>query len=427
MRFSDILRFSGKTLTSRKKQTALTALGILIGIAAIISLLSMSEGFKANIDEQFQENFSTDTLIVTTLQGFMRRDPAIESIDLYLNNTINFESIEHVEIIMPVIQKQCSIEGLDGSHTIYGLNFEKYAAIFPTFSEEFGIIPTDENSTEFVIGFNYYNPWDNGTTLYNVGDNITITWRNSVFSPVEQYKSNISAILYKIGGGAATFGSPSDDGIYIQLNTAIDIFDTEEVNRFIIKLNDDSDAVINQVIAEINTLFPNQLNIISPDQILAALTSTFDTINLFLTGVAAISLIVAGIGIMNIMTVSLMQRKREIGIMKALGMKDTSVLSIFLIEAMLIGLIGSVLGVLTGWIFASLFGSSIMGNLTMFQGPTRGGAVSSTTILTSITPVITPLMIVGAIFFGLAVAIVFGLYPAYKSSRLSPVKALRYE
>ena len=427
MRFSDILRFSGKTLTSRKKQTTLTALGILIGIAAIISILSMSEGFRANIDEQFQENFSTDTIIVMTLQGFMRRDQAIESIDLYVNNTVDFESIENVEIVMPVIQKQCSIEGLDGFHTIYGLNFEKYAAIFSTYSEEFGIIPTDENNTEFVIGFNYYNPWDNGTTLYNVGDNITITWRNSAFSPIEQYKSNISAILYEIGGGTAIFGSPSDDGIYIQLNTAIDIFDTEEVNRFIIKLNDDSDAVINQVIAEINLLFPDQLNVMSPDQILAALTSTFDTINLFLTGVAAISLIVAGIGIMNIMTVSLMQRKREIGIMKALGMKDTSVLSIFLIETMLIGLIGSVLGILTGWIFASLFGSSIMGSLTMFQRPSRGGSGSNAEILTSIIPIITPLMIMEAIFFGLVVAIVFGLYPAYKSSKLPPVEALRYE
>ena len=427
MKFSDILRFSGKTLTSRKKQTTLTVLGILIGIAAIISILSMSEGFRANIDEQFQENFSTDTIIVMTLQGFMRRDQAIESIDLYVNNTVDFESIEHVEVVMPVIQKQTSIEGLDGSHTIYGLNFEKYAAIFSTFSEEFGIIPTDENSTEFVIGSNYNNPWDNGTTLFNVGDNITITWRNSALSPVEQYKSNISAILYNIGGGSATFNSPSDDGIYIQLNTAIDIFDSVEVNRFIIKIDDDSDTVISQVIAEINTLFPNQLNVMSPDQILAALTSTFDTINLFLTGVAAISLIVAGIGIMNIMTVSLMQRKREIGIMKALGMKDTSVLSIFLIEAMLIGLIGSVLGILTGWIFASLFGSSIMGSLTMFQRPSRGSAVSSTAVLTSITPVITLLMIVEAIFFGLAIAIVFGLYPAYKSSRLSPVKALKYE
>jgi putative ABC transport system permease protein len=149
--------------------------------------------------------------------------------------------------------------------------------------------------------------------------------------------------------------------------------------------------------------------------VLSLLTSIFSILQLFLGGIAAISLLVAGIGIMNIMIVSLIERTREIGILKALGMKSRTVLLIFLGESVIIGLIGAVVGIVLGWILANvtarILGSGVFGG---------GGGFT-------ITPLLTPEVFVGALAFGVGVSVIFALYPAWRASKLKPVEALRYE
>jgi putative ABC transport system permease protein len=143
---------------------------------------------------------------------------------------------------------------------------------------------------------------------------------------------------------------------------------------------------------------------------------------LFLTAIAAISLLVAGIGIMNIMVVSLMERTREIGILKALGMKSRTVLSIFLSEAVIIGVMGALFGLGSGWLLANVV-ARVFGSGVGFMGPgTQGGAGQF-----ALTPVITPMVFLGAFVFGIAISVIFALYPAWRASRLKPVDALRYE
>jgi len=140
-----------------------------------------------------------------------------------------------------------------------------------------------------------------------------------------------------------------------------------------------------------------------------------------LGGIAAISLLVAGIGIMNIMIVSLMERTREIGILKALGMKSRTVLLVFLCESVIIGLMGAAIGIGSGWVLANVVamvfhgGGVFMGN----QAAGTGGI--------SITPVLTPTVFLGALVFGVGVSVIFALYPAWRASKLKPVEALRYE
>jgi putative ABC transport system permease protein len=148
-------------------------------------------------------------------------------------------------------------------------------------------------------------------------------------------------------------------------------------------------------------------------------------VSLVLVGIAAISLLVAGIGIMNIMIVSLIERTREIGILKALGMKSRTVLLIFLSESVIIGVIGGAIGIGLGWVLANVVavlfsGGGPFGGVGGGQGAGAGAAMN-------ITPVLTPVVILGAFGFGIGVSVIFALYPAWRASKLKPVEALRYE
>jgi putative ABC transport system permease protein len=155
--------------------------------------------------------------------------------------------------------------------------------------------------------------------------------------------------------------------------------------------------------------------------VLNLLSSVFFIIQLFLAGIAAISLLVAGIGIMNIMIVSLMERTREIGILKALGMKNRTVLLVFLTESVIIGLMGALIGIASGWVLANAValvfrgGGLFMGNQSAATGGMR------------ITPVLTPMVTTLALAFGVGISAIFAVYPAWRASKLKPVEALRYE
>jgi putative ABC transport system permease protein len=118
---------------------------------------------------------------------------------------------------------------------------------------------------------------------------------------------------------------------------------------------------------------------------------------------------------MNIMIVSLIERTREIGILKALGMKSRTVLTIFLGESVIIGLMGAVIGIVAGW-FLAIVTASVLGS-GVFGG---GGGFM-------ITPLLTPEVLIGALGFGIGVSVIFALYPAWRASKLKPVEALRYE
>jgi putative ABC transport system permease protein len=160
----------------------------------------------------------------------------------------------------------------------------------------------------------------------------------------------------------------------------------------------------------------------SATAVLSILSNVFSVIQLFLGGIAAISLLVAGIGIMNIMIVSLMERTREIGILKALGMRGQTVLLIFLCESVIIGLIGATIGIGSGWVLANIVALVLRRGGGLLQG-TRAANTGGMTI----TPLLTPTVAILVLVFGVGVSAIFALYPAWRASKLKPVEALRYE
>jgi putative ABC transport system permease protein len=130
---------------------------------------------------------------------------------------------------------------------------------------------------------------------------------------------------------------------------------------------------------------------------------------------------------MNIMIVSLMERTREIGILKAVGMKSRTVLLTFLSEAVIIGLMGAVIGAGSGWVLAQIVARVFSGGAGFGAGVQPRSQSTAAGGGMAITPVLTPIVFFGALVFGLVVSMVFALYPAWRASRLKPVDALRYE
>lgn len=188
-------------------------------------------------------------------------------------------------------------------------------------------------------------------------------------------------------------------------------------------LANSDNVTVTGVSEAIKQKFGGQVSVTSATAILDTISTIFSNIEIFLAGIAGISLLVAGIGIMNIMIVSLMERTREIGILKALGMKGRTVLLIFLGEASIIGLMGGAIGIGLGWGLAEIFAR--VGFAAMRGG--QQGNQAGVAISMQIVPILTPTVLFGALAFGLVVSVVFGLYPAWRASKLRPVEALRYE
>jgi len=435
----DVFSYSFSAIRLRKLRAALTILGVVIGIAAIVALLSITSGLQETITKQLQQGLATDTLLVTPGGGAFGGGQdgggfggggfggADSGFRLIVNDTETINGLSaDILTSIPVIQRSVYINSTDHERfaTIVGVEFALYGSVYPTtFVAESGEIPDNPANNTIIIG-KRVNERQNGTVLFSTGEDVQIIWTNSTARPPrnESYKGNVAAVLQEVGGFG--FGGPSDNNIYIPISTAQEFFNTTEVETIILKLANSDPATIDKVSKLITDEFAGEVSVISSTAVLNLLGSVFSIIELFLVGIAAISLLVAGIGIMNIMIVSLIERTREIGILKALGMKSRTVLAIFLGESVIIGAIGAIIGIALGWGLANIV-STILSSGT-FTGGMAGGTGASGGML-RISPVLTPLVFLGAFGFGVGVSVIFALYPAWRASKLKPVEALRYE
>ncbi|MGQ9624412.1 MAG: ABC transporter permease [Candidatus Bathycorpusculaceae bacterium] len=416
MKATDIFSYAFSAIKLRKLRAGLTTLGVVIGIAAIVALLSITQGLQATITTQLQKGFATNTLIVSagTESGF----------SLLVNHTQTINMIENVNMSLAIIQRIGYIKSGEQTRrvTIVGVNFTEYSEIYSTFVAENETIPLSPEDNMVVVGKRVSDPWGNGTLFCSVGDNVTILWTAPTLKN-ETYTADVVAVLQEIGGFGIS--GPSDSNIYIPISRAQSFFGTDNCEMIIVQLKSDDKETIDGVSKAIREAFSNQVSVMSSTAVLNTLSSVFSTIELFLGGIAAISLLVAGIGIMNIMIVSLMERTREIGILKALGMKNHTVLMIFLGESTIIGLLGAVIGVILGWGLANIVALIFSGGGGMGFGNQASQARNFGAM--AIAPVLTPTVIVLALAFGIGVSVIFALYPAWRASKLKPVEALRYE
>jgi putative ABC transport system permease protein len=432
MKVPDVFAYSFSAIKLRKLRAALTTLGVVIGIAAIVALLSITQGLQTTITDQLERGLAADTLIIvpgsSALGGGAGEGGGIggaigggsSSAPLYVNYTSEIDSLSSdIVTSLAIIQKsgylQISSNNTRRVNNIIGVNFTQYANAYPTtFVAASGSVPLNPAGNDIVIGARISDPRLNGTLFVQAHEDVSVIWTNNTALPFvnETYTAYVSGVLDRIGGFGV--GGPSDTGVYVPFSQAQRFFGTDKADMILVKLKSSDPAVANSTSKAITDYFGNQVSVISATALQSLLTTIFSTISLFLGGIAAISLLVAGIGIMNIMIVSLIERTREIGILKALGMKSRTVLYIFLTESVIIGLIGAVIGIISGWILANF--------VALFLG--RGGIIGSAL---TITPILSPTVLLGALAFGVGVSVIFALYPAWRASELKPVEALRYE
>jgi len=423
MKISKILDIAWENLKQRKLRTSLTTLGVIIGITTIIAIASLGEGFRGEIRNRMEQGFELNVLILFPGSmfgfggGFSKTD--IE----------NITKINNVTAVTPMI----TLLGTElynktgsklGAFTVGAVNFTEMKEMLPLrFILSKGNFPEPSENQSMILG--YKASIVNETVVADVGDNVSLIIKKDNYI-IYNETFTVSGVLEKAGtSGITNF----DYWAFIPIETALEMpFLKGKTDPYQIVLVKISDPEYSEDIAkEIESLFPPySITVFVPSALMRQVDNILNLVQLFLVAIGSISLLVAGVGIMNIMTVAVMERTREIGILKAIGAKSRTVLGMFLAEAMLIGIIGGLIGMFTG--YGLSYGlAQILSNFIQPQSQQTATIQTPETQRMEITPVFSPQWTVIAFIFAIAICIIFGLYPARKAAKLNPVEALRYE
>ena len=396
MKPGDIVASAWDSVRSRKFRFALNLIGILIGCAAVTGLVSITQGLSDSVSGQLQIFGPQNIMIIPGgVSATSFGSSALTYKDL---NTILM--VPNVEAATPIISNKVvsyTVKGKLHGGSVYGIT-DEFQQLNNSFEVEDGRGFTRSDSGVIVIGANIAWPSSEDAPILHVGDRVTLHTR--VGDTEKTLTVRILGILKKEG---STFGVNLDDAIVMPLRDAQQFFETGNQFSFIMARATSLDTV-SAAAAAIKAKLGKGYNAVTYESAKATLDQVLGSIQAVLGGIAAISLVVAGIGIINTMTISVMERTREIGVLKAIGSKSYDVMLMFISEAVLTGLIGGILGVLLGFSLSGLIGTVI-----------------------GISPV--PSLTNGTLVVGFAVitTTLSGLYPAWRASNLNPVEALRSE
>lgn len=433
MKLADILKLSLNGLTHRGLRSWLTILGIIIGVAAVIAMLSIGAGMSQSMQTQMS-SFGADVLTVSAGQtrafgpeaGFSNRfqpggdrsagfpeqptqttTPTLTDLDI-----LAIETADGVESVSGVISGSATMQYLaqEVSVTVEGIEPSAWNSM-TTATLSSGRFLESSETTSVLVGHNVaYGMFD-----YNLTVDTQIRIGSKSFT--------IIGVLGESGTGS--FGG-DDRTVFMTLQAAREILsdlENDEYSSIQVKVSDTN--AVDTIIENINqALYASRMvtedtadfTITSPTSMLETIQSTMATLTFFLTGIAAISLLVGAIGIANTMFMSVMERTRLIGILKSIGTRNSEIMKLFLTESGIIGLMGGLLGIFLGFIVVGIISS--IGITLMGMG--RMGTSTS-------VAVVTPELIVFALVFSTVIGIVSGLIPARKAANLQIVEAMRSE
>ena len=396
------VRVAGTQLRSSKLRTALTMLGIIIGIASVVVLLSLGQGVQNYITSQF-ESLGASLIRVSALSVSGVTEPLTAELVEALNDPARAPDIA---VAMPQTQSNLAVVagGDDTSVSVYGattdyLNVNDRSVSVGRF---FTDAEADDSARVAVLG---------------------VTTAEDLFGSVENavgQQLRIRSVYFEVIGVLNDTGEDSDEAVVVpittsqtRLNASRTLDGKPVVNTILIKATDSEqvDAAVEQatrILREergIGSGDSDNFNVFTASTILDSLTETIGTLTAFLGVLAGISLLVGGIGVMNIMLVTVNERTREIGLRKAVGARRTDIIAQFLTEAVVMTLLGGLIGIVLAASVALLI----------------------TALIDSFTIAVQPSSVALAMTISLAVGLFFGVYPAGRAARLNPIDALRYE
>ena len=410
MKLLQALKEAVSSITSNRTRSILTILGIVIGVGAVISLMAIGEGAQQTITGQIE---SIGTNVIYVMEGNMSEE-VTNARDLTLLDVKALENrnrAPNIEAVSPVINANEAVKyggesentNIVGSNTAYQkiMNLEIAEGAF------FSDAEVNSNASVAVIG-------------PELAQRLLGRKTNVVGTSLRINGQPFRVVGVTVAKGGSQFNNP-DLNVYLPITSMQ--MRVQRVNsagrvQFIIVQARSSESM-DAAIAETNTIMrashrlsPRQVNdftITKQEDFLSIASAITNVLTIFLSGIAAISLLVGGIGIMNIMLVSVSERTQEIGLRKALGARKADIKLQFLTESAMLSLIGGVLGIGLGWLLSSAVGIIAA----------RAG--------TPLVPIIGIGSILLATLFSAAIGIFFGLYPASRAANLEPVEALRHE
>lgn len=406
MNLLEIIEESILVLRTNKLRTALSALGIIIGIGSVITLMTLGQASQASIKERIQ-SLGSNLLIVrpgSSQQGFLRTGGGVQT--LKYSDALAIIQSPRIDTVSSVAgeydsRAQVSFGRNNANISISAVQGDYFH--LRNITMEIGSPITDLNSQNLdkvaVLGPTAVTDLF-GSNVNPIGEQIRINGNAFTVIGVTQSK------------GASAIGN-ADEVVYLPLETAQKIlFGVNYLSTLYIGAKNDQvmSAAENQVgfmLLELHRktkVADADFQISSQQDILNTVDSVTQTFTMLLTGIAAISLIVGGIGVMNIMLVTVTERTNEIGLRKALGAKRKSIITQFLVEAIILTITGGVIGVLLG-----VGGSLILTSIMKLPTTIAAGSIGLAVLVSSV------------------IGIVFGWYPAQKASKLQPIEALRYE
>ena len=392
---ADYFLMAINSIRHRKLRSWLTVIGIIIGVAAIISLITVSRSLESTIEAQF-EQFGANRIIISA-RGF--QGPGTLSQGLTTEDVETIEKISGFKYVVPGLFRTAEIKkNKETSFTLVnGIPSENVEQFY------------EDSGIEIQEGRNIQEGEKHVATVGSLAAKEMFSKELRIGDKIEIGKQN-----FKIVGIVEETGNSQDDNqINVPLDDAREIFnEPERVDAIIaqVKLASDIPLLQERIEKELERK-RNDTNfqVLTATQILEQINQVLGVMQIVLVGIAAISLVVGAIGIMNSMYTSVLERTKDIGIMKAIGARNSDILQIFLIESGLIGLVGGIFGTILGTGMALIIGqfSKNAGFLLIIN--------------------IEPFVLIFGLFFAFIIGMISGMLPAYQGSKLKPVDALRYE
>ncbi len=415
MKVYQIVRQSRKAIFRNKGRSFLTILGIIIGIGSVIALISLGTGVQESVSSKIS-TLGTTTLTISPGQalsanpGSSGQRPGSGSDGFsQISSTLSMKDLEAIQDNKknPSVTAASGTVSASSVFTIDGV--ETRQSILGVSEAQFSIRNLEIGSGKLFTG----NDITNRSKVVVLGSEAAkqLAGDNPVGKPLTINQQTYTVIGVLQPADESGVGNPNKS-VYIPYTAAMDTFNTTAFSTMIAQATSEDtvdkakEEITKTLLANHNITDPKlaDFTVFTSKDLLSTISSVTGILTSLLAGIAAISLVVGGIGIMNIMLVSVTERTREIGLRKAVGAKTSDILWQFMVEAIMLTITGGILGIGLGWLIG--------------QGAKN---------LLDITPVITANSVLLAVGVSTIVGLVFGIYPAARAARLNPIDALRYE